>query len=324
MSDRYARQMRLPEVGEAGQARIAAARILVVGAGGLGCPVLQYLAAAGAGRLTIVDHDTVEESNLHRQPLYRMADLGRPKAEAAAEAIAGLNPEVTVQTRVTRLDPANAPALVAAADIVIDAADSFAVTYTLSDACLAAGKPLVAASVLGLTGYAGVFCAGAPSVRAVFPDLPQQAATCATAGVLGPAVGMVGALQAQMALALVLGTEPSPLGRMTTLDLKRWSFGGFDFRDAPEPAAGEFAPFVAVSQVSPGDVVVELRPEDEAPRPAAPGAVRVLPEELAGWSGSVRREARIVLCCRTGLRSWRAASTLRKRGFSDLALLAAG
>lgn len=324
MSERYARQMRLPEVGEAGQRRIGAARVLVVGAGGLGCPVLQYLAAAGVGHLTVVDHDTVEESNLHRQPLYRMADLGRSKAEAAAAALGALNPGVAVRPVVARLDPANAPALVEAADIVIDAADSFAVTYTLSDACLAAGKPLVAASVLGLTGYAGVFCAGAPSVRAVFPDLPQQAATCATAGVLGPAVGMVGTLQAQMALALILGTQPSPLGRMTTLDLKRWSFGGFDFRDAPEPAAGDYAPFVAVSQVAPGDVVVELRPEDEAPSPAAPGAVRVLPEGLTDWSGCVPRGARIVLCCRTGLRSWRAATTLRRQGFRHLALLAAG
>jgi molybdopterin/thiamine biosynthesis adenylyltransferase len=196
MSDRYARQSILPEVGAEGQARLGAAVVVVVGAGGLGCAVLQYLAAAGVGRLMIVDHDRVEESNLHRQPLYRMTDLGRPKVHAARAALLQANPEVSIDTLAERLTAANAARLVGMADAVIDAADSFAVTYVLSDACQRANTPLVSASVLGLSGYVGAFCGGAPSYRAVFPEMPRAAGSCAEAGVLGTAVGVMGTLQA--------------------------------------------------------------------------------------------------------------------------------
>src|SRR6185437_4571566 len=188
MTDRYARQTVLAEVGAAGQARLAAASVLVVGAGGLGCPVLQYLAGAGVGRLTIVDHDTVEESNLHRQPIYGMDDIGKAKAEAARDRLQRFNPDIAIEAVVARLTPQNAAGLVAKADVIVDAADSFAVTYILSDACHAAAKPLVSASVIGLTGYAGAFCGGGPSYRAVFPDVSIDGGTCASVGVLGTAV----------------------------------------------------------------------------------------------------------------------------------------
>src|SRR5438105_2345931 len=158
MSDRYSRQIILPEVGAAGQGRLRATSVLVIGAGGLGCAVLQYLCAAGVGRLVIVDHDRVEESNLHRQPLYRTSDLGELKAQAARQALLLSNPEVTIDALAERLTPANALRLLAAADLVVDAADSFAVTYVLSDACRRASKVLVSASVLGLSGYVGAFC----------------------------------------------------------------------------------------------------------------------------------------------------------------------
>src|SRR5580693_8135402 len=188
MSERYQRQSVLPEVGAEGQARLAAAHVLVVGAGGLGCAVLSYIAAAGVGRIVIMDHDRVEESNLHRQPLYRMSELGQLKAQVARNTLMGLNPALQAQGLCERLSADNARALTAAADVVVDAADSFAVTYILSDACREAGVPLVSASVLGLKGYVGAFCGGAPSYRAVFPDMPSAAGTCASAGVLGTAV----------------------------------------------------------------------------------------------------------------------------------------
>ena len=199
--NRYTRQMVLPQVGRDGQDRIEAAHVLVVGAGGLGVPVLQYLAGAGIGAITLIDPDRVEESNLHRQPAYRMKDIGRYKVRAAARAIARLNPWIELLALPDRLTPANAPKLVGRADVVLDCADSYAVSYTLSDACMAAGKPLISASVLGVSGYVGGFCGGAPSLRALFPDPPDSGQTCATAGVLGPVVGMLGCLQAQMALA---------------------------------------------------------------------------------------------------------------------------
>src|SRR5215470_3620711 len=158
MSDRYARQEILPEVGAEGQRRLGAATVLVVGAGGLGCAVLQYLTAAGVGSLIVVDHDKVEESNLHRQPLYRMSDIGQPKVQAARAALAALNPATGIEAVCERLSSINAPRLVEDASVVIDAADSFAATYLLSDTCQRARKPLVSASVLGLSGYVGVFC----------------------------------------------------------------------------------------------------------------------------------------------------------------------
>ena len=314
-ASRYARQVVLPQVGAAGQAALGAARVLVVGAGGLGVPVLQYLAGAGVGAITIVDGDTVEEINLHRQPLYRMADLGHPKAVAAARALAATNPGPRVEPRPVWLDPANAPALVAAADVVLDCADSFAVSFTLSDACRDAGRPLISGSALGMAGYAGGFCGGAPSLRAVFPDLPAAAGTCATAGILGPVVAVIGALQAQMALAVLLGLAPSPLGQMTTFDGATFRAGGFRFDGTPEPVAARR--FVAASQIGPGDMVVDLR--DEAPVPFRADAGRMPPGGPATLTPPPGT-ARVVLACRTGLRAFHAAEALAGHWDGKIAL----
>jgi molybdopterin/thiamine biosynthesis adenylyltransferase/rhodanese-related sulfurtransferase len=321
MTDRYARQTVLGEVGAAGQARLAASSVLVVGAGGLGCPVLQYLVGAGVGRLTVVDHDGVEESNLHRQPLYGMDDLGKPKAEAARDRLLRFNPEVAVEAVVARLTPQNAAALVARADVIIDAADSFAVTYMLSDVCQAAGKPLVSASVIALTGYVGAFCGGGPSYRAVFPEVSIDGGTCATVGVLGTAVAMLGSLQAHLALHLLLGLEPSVLGRVTTFDARKLSFGGFGFEGCPEPERA--VPFIAPEEVAADDLVVDLRGVDEAPQPFA-GGRRVPVDRVAALAAEPLPAGRIVLCCRSGQRALMAADALREQGVANLALVALG
>jgi molybdopterin/thiamine biosynthesis adenylyltransferase/rhodanese-related sulfurtransferase len=318
-TSRYARQTILGEVGPAGQARLAAAHVLVVGAGGLGCPVLQYLVGAGVGRITVVDHDTVEVTNLHRQPLYRMSDIGRPKVEAAREALLGFNPEVRLDAVAERLTPQNAASLVAAADLVVDAADSFAVTYMLSDACFATGKPLVSASVIGLTGYAGAFCGGGPSYRAVFPDVSIDGGTCDTVGVLGTAVVVLGGLQAHIALHLLLGLEPSPLGKVVTFDAKRLAFGGFGFDGSPEP--DEVLPFIAADAVRPDDIVVDLRGLDEAPVSPFTGARRLVVDTIDELE---KTDGRVVLACRSGQRSLMAADRLRARGMTNLALVALG
>ena len=312
---RYARQSVLPQIGAGGQDRLTRAHALVVGAGGLGAPVLQYLAGAGVGQITLVDGDTVAEHNLHRQPLYRMDQIGQPKAHAAAVALAALNPEVRVTLRTEWLDPANAPALVAAADVVLDCADTFAASLTLSDTCRDAGKPLIAASALALSGYVAGCCGGAPSLRAIFPDLPERGATCATAGVMGPVVGAVGALQAQMALAVVLGLAPSPLGQLVSLDAANWRMGGFRFDGAPEPARP--LPFVAHSQVRDTDLLIDLRAESAPFHPAArhvpPTAIHTLTPPA---------DARVVLACATGLRAHNAGQALRSHWPGDIALLA--
>ena len=321
MSERYARQVVLPEIGASGQARLAAARVLVAGAGGLGCAVLQYLCAAGVGRLEVVDPDRVELSNLHRQPLYRMGDVGAPKARVAAASLAALNPEVSIEAAVERLTPANAAAWCARADVVVDAADSLALTYILSDECRRQGKPLISASVVGQSGYAGVFCGAAPSFRAVFPEMPYRAGSCAESGVLGSAVGVLGTLQAHLALAQLLGLSPPVLGRVVSVDLATLRFGGFSFAGASEPPE-PLLRFIAAPEVRAGDVVIDLRSLAEAPVSPFPDALRLGVEEVA--CQALPAGARVVLCCRSGIRAWRAARALLERQVCDVALIAFG
>lgn len=323
MSDRYARQMVLPEVGVQGQERLGAATVLVAGAGGLGCAVLQYLCAGGVGRLLIVDHDRVDESNLHRQPLYRTSDLGEPKARAAAAAMRQLNPEVRVEQVVERLTPANAAEWVSRADVIVDAADSLALTYILSDECFGQGRPLVSASVLGLSGYVGAFCGGAPSYRAVFPEMPRQAGSCAQSGVLGTAVGVMGTLQAHMTLAILLQLTPTVLGQLLSVDFRTLRFSGFSFASAREPAAPALR-FIAPGEVRAADVVVDLRSLTEAPVSPFPGALRLGVEDIERAGLPNTSASRVVLCCRSGIRAWRAAQALRREGRADLALIALG
>jgi molybdopterin/thiamine biosynthesis adenylyltransferase len=323
MNERYSRQKILAEVGEEGQALLSAACVLIVGAGGLGGAVLQYLVAAGVGRLIVIDHDKVEESNLHRQPLYRLSDLGQPKVQAARAALLQSNPNVRIDTFAERLTAANAPRLVLAADVVIDAADSLAVTYVLSDACQRAQVPLVSASVLGLAGYVGAFCGGAPSYRAVFPEMPRAVGSCAASGVLGTAVGVMGTLQAHLALALLLRWQPSVLGRLISVDFRSLHIGGFSFRDAPEPDEAPIA-FIAPTEVGVTDVVIDLRSLSETPVSPFPAALRIGVEALEKEELALPREPRIVLCCRTGVRAWRAARALQRQGHDNVALLAMG
>ncbi len=314
---RYARQ--IPVIGAAAQARLAAARVLVVGAGGLAAPVLQYLAGAGVGRIRLVDPDRAELSNLHRQTLFRMADLGQLKAAAAAAQLAGLNPDCAVEAIVHALDPANVAALCDGVTLVLDCADSFAASYTLSDHCAAHGLPLISASVTGTAGYVGGFCGGAPSLRALFPDLPARAGSCAEVGVLGPMVGLLGSLQAQMALAVLVGIQPSPLGQLITADGLR--LGGFRFDTAPEP---EWQPrFIAASAITPQDFTVDLRAADEAPL-IRPDALR-LHAMAFGPGGPIPLPGqRAVLCCRSGMRAFAAAERLHAVWDGPITLVAVG
>jgi sulfur-carrier protein adenylyltransferase/sulfurtransferase len=314
---RYIRQTCLPEVGEAGQAKLAVARVLVVGAGGLAASLLPLLVGAGIGSLRLIDPDAIEASNLHRQTLFRMGDLGRAKAEVAAETLRGLNPDCQISTLVAQLDPILAETEIAGCDLVVDAADSVAVTYSLSDLCRLMGVPLISASVLGRSGYVGGFCGGVPSYRALFPDLPAVMQSCNGGGVLGPVVAMLGALQAQMTLSVLLGHTPSALGQMLSVDLASWRISSFRFDAAEEPARA-LPEVIGRTQITPEDTVIELRDAAESPALPVPQALRLDAATLAAFKPDPDR--RLVFVCATGLRAWRAA---RRFDGMRLAIMAA-
>ncbi|KFI29354.1 thiamine biosynthesis protein ThiF [Haematobacter massiliensis] len=317
---RYARQIAVPGFGAAAQERLGRATALVVGAGGLAAPVLQYLAGAGVGRLRIVDPDRVEESNLHRQTLFRHADIGHPKAEAAARTLGDLNPETVAEPVVAALHPGNVDVLVAGADVVLDCADSFAVSYILSDTCLRAGLALVSASVIGTEGYAGTFCDGAPSLRAVFPELPPRLGSCAEDGVLGPVVGVVGAVQAQMALTLLAGLEPTPRGRIVSYDGLAQRFGGFSFLRAEEVSGPGF---IHLSEIRNNDFTVDLRAEHEG-EIVRSDARRLTVADFVDGAPLPEAGQRAVLCCRSGQRAWSAAERLATLWPGEIVLVALG
>jgi molybdopterin/thiamine biosynthesis adenylyltransferase len=204
--DRYSRQLVLPEWGEAQQMRLRRARVLVIGAGALGSPVATYLVGAGVGRVGVVDGDDVELSNLHRQHLHFTPDAGVPKAHSAAAKLRFLNPEVMVEPYQVELDAANALALVAEQDLVVDCSDSFATRYAVNAACCRAGVPLVEGGAVGFTGLVMAIRPGETACyRCAFPSPPPDAATCAQAGILGPAAGVIGSLMALEALKLIAG-----------------------------------------------------------------------------------------------------------------------
>ncbi|WP_255352741.1 molybdopterin-synthase adenylyltransferase MoeB [Xanthomonas sp. GPE 39] len=223
--ERYARHLRLPEVGIDGQRRLQAARVLLVGAGGLGSPAGVYLAAAGVGHLRIADDDVVERSNLQRQILHSDARIGQPKVDSAATALAALNPGVQVEAVRERVTAHNVERLLQEVDVVLDGSDNFPARYLLNDACVKLGKPLVYGAVQRFEGQVSVFDAGrqrglAPCYRCLFPEppAPEFAPNCAEAGVLGVLPGIVGLLQANEVLKLLLGIGESLSGRLLHVD----------------------------------------------------------------------------------------------------------
>lgn len=219
---RYARHIILKEVGGSGQQRLKTASVLVIGAGGIGSPAIQYLAAAGIGRLVLVDDDSVDASNLARQTIYAADNTGSPKVEAAAAAVARLNSHVAVETHQTRIDAASARPLLAGTDVVLDGSDNFTTRLAVADAALAARVPLVAASVIQLEGQLGVFRgweAGKPCYRCFVGSTPErEGATCADEGVLGPVAGVMGSLAALEVIRSLVPFGEDMAGRLLLVD----------------------------------------------------------------------------------------------------------
>ena len=244
--ERYARHLTLPGIGTLGQRRLRNARVLVVGAGGLGSPALQYLAAAGIGTLGIVDDDVVALSNLQRQVVHTTADVGRPKAVSAAEAVTALNPLVEVRTHPVRLDADNAVDIIGGYDLVLDGADNFATRYVVSDAAALTGTPCVWGSILRFEGQVSVFWAGhGPTYRDLYPEAPPdgEVPSCAEGGVFGMLPATVGAVMVTEAVKLVTGTGEPLLGRVLLHDALAMTWR--EMRLTPDPDA---VPVTAVAR----------------------------------------------------------------------------
>lgn len=220
--DRHARHILLKEIGGPGQARLGAAKVVIIGAGGLGSPAALYLAAAGVGTLRIIDPDTVSLDNLQRQVLFRTADIDRPKVDAARDALQALDPAVSIETHATRADASNLPALLERADLVLDGCDDFATRFAVNDAAIAARIPLVSGAVGRWDGQVATFAphlgAHAPCYRCLVPDIPPDAESCAVTGIVGAITGIVGTLMALEAIKLITGAGEPLIGRVQIVD----------------------------------------------------------------------------------------------------------
>lgn len=220
--DRHARHILLKEIGGPGQARLGAARVVMIGAGGLGNPTALYLAAAGVGALSIIDPDTVSLDNLQRQVLFRTRDIGQPKVDAARDALHGLDPAVSIETHAVRADAANLPALLEGADLVLDGCDDFKTRFAVNDAAIAARIPLVSGAVGRWDGQVSTFAphlgAHAPCYRCLVPDIPPDAESCAVTGVVGAITGITGTLMALEAIKLITRAGEPLIGRVQIVD----------------------------------------------------------------------------------------------------------
>ncbi len=240
--DRYSRHVIMDEVGPEGQGRLLDGRALVVGAGGLGSPVIQYLAAAGVGTVGIVDDDIVERSNLQRQVIHADDDVGEPKVTSAVQFVERLNPDVAVEAHETRLDVDNARELIGTYDIVVDCADNFQTRYVVNDAARIEGVPVVHGAIYKFEGQATTLVPGGPCYRCLFPEAPEPGTVpdCATTGVLGVLPGTLGCIQATEAIKLLLGVGEPLTGRLLFYDAMEMSFETVPYQQNPDcPVCGE-------------------------------------------------------------------------------------
>jgi len=349
---RYARHLILPEVGSEGQKKICAARVLCLGAGGLGSPVAIYLAAAGVGTLGLVDFDVVDITNLHRQPLHGTPDVGRPKVESARETLKRLNPEVEVVSHPVRLQAANAREIISGYDIVVDCTDNFPARYLANDACVMLRKPNVYGAIFRFEGQASVFAPhlGGPCYRCLYPEPPppEAAPNCAEAGVVGVLPGLVGCLQAIETLKLILGRGETLLGRLLVLDAWRMQFKEIKVRRDPRcPVCGDSPTITQLMDLQPvcgmpgpqgtsadeitvqelkqvldhprdGVVVLDVREPDEYQIARIPGTVLLPLSQLPKRVQELDPETTYYIHCKSGMRSMKALQFLRQQGFQKL------
>jgi adenylyltransferase/sulfurtransferase len=351
--ERYSRHLIIPDVGMIGQKRLKNAKVLVVGAGGLGSPALLYLAAAGVGTLGILDFDVVDESNLQRQVIHGQSDVGKPKAVSAAESIAEINPLVTVVLHTERLDSDNAMDIFAGYDLILDGTDNFATRYLVNDACVLLGKPYVWGSIYRFEGQASVFWAepgnGREGVqyRDLYPEPPPpgMVPSCAEGGVLGVLCASIGSIMVTEAIKLLTGIGEPLLGRLMVYDALEMTYRTVRIRKDPagEPITGliDYEAFCgAVSdeaaEAASGNTIsalqlkqkidahedfllVDVREPNEAEIVSIPGAVLIPKNDILSGEAleKLPQDRPIVLHCKSGGRSAEALAVLHKAGFAD-------
>jgi molybdopterin/thiamine biosynthesis adenylyltransferase/rhodanese-related sulfurtransferase len=334
MQPDYSRQISLKEIGPDGQAKLGTARVLIVGLGGLGSPVMQYLAGAGIGFLGLIDADVLDASNLHRQPIYALADIGKPKADLARAAIAAINPAVRVEAHATPLNADNALDLIRRHDIVVDCSDNFRTKYLINDAAVLAQKPAVFASVYQYEGQLQVYkpVPKHACLRCLWPDATADGVVgnCAQAGVLGPVPGAFGTLQALLTLKILLQMDGQLDGELLLLDFMNFSSLKIKASRRAEcraPACAHIQDLaredrdievtwksLAVAAAR-GFEVIDIRTAEEvAVRPA--GTRHIPMQELLANPGLLAAGRQALLVCATGKRSLAAAQALRKRGLA--------
>jgi adenylyltransferase/sulfurtransferase len=352
---RYSRHLLLPEVGVDGQARLGAARVLVIGAGGLGSPAALYLAAAGIGTIGLVDFDTVDVTNLQRQILHGTAMVGLPKLESASARLADLNPHVGVVPHAVRLSSDNARGIIAGYDVVVDGTDNFPTRYLVNDACVLEGKLLVYGSIFRFDGQASVFDATrGPCYRCLYPEPPPPGLvpSCAEGGVLGVLPGIIGSIQALEAIKLVLGIGEPLVGRLVLVDSLRFRIRELALRKDPEcPACGasptltELIDYEAFCGIPPGPgagtevearvlahelrgerapILLDVREPHEWEIARIGGATLIPLGELPARLAELEPHRPIVTYCHRGVRSQRARELLAGAGFGEVRSLAGG
>ncbi|WOQ68552.1 molybdopterin-synthase adenylyltransferase MoeB [Microbacterium limosum] len=356
--DRYSRHILLPEIGVAGQRRLKNARVLVIGGGGLGSPILLYLAAAGVGTLGVADDDVVEASNLQRQIVHGVDDIGRLKIDSARDAVTAVNPRVKVRTHPLRLSRESATGLFEEYDVVVDGTDNFATRYLVSDAATVTGKPCVWGSILRFQCQVSVFWSThGPTYRDLYPDAPprESAPSCGEAGVFGVLCGVAGSLMAAEAIKLITGTGRTLLGRLATFDLADATWREFMVVPDPDPDRGAGAvtgdrfPGDSCSDQDPGNALIDVetlsnalgerssggapfelldvREADEYSREHISGA-RSAPLSRLRADGpgfvALPDDRPIIVYCKAGPRARAAAALLLAAGHPDVRVLDGG
>lgn len=348
--NRYSRHIILPEIGTEGQEKLKGAKVLVVGAGGLGCPLLQYLTAAGVGTIGIADDDEVDESNLQRQVLYNNEDIGLPKAHVSKNKLERLNPDIIIIPHILRLTSVNALEVISKYDLVIDSSDNFPTRYLVNDACVILNKPFVSGSIFKFEGQVSVFNhKNGPTYRCLFPEPPQDSPNCAEIGVLGIVPGIIGTLMANEALKIILGIGEILSGKLFVLDVLTLHSRMLSFEKNPVSAKIEklidYENFCASSLLPPKEnpiksiSVSDLRELMESNsdfqlvdvREKFEYAVSNLKGDNIPLSNietnlnRISRDKKVVVHCKSGARSRKAIDLLQKKyGYTNLYNLSGG